>query len=88
METREWDQVDGEFTEIRVELTWETDGAGDTAHAGRDEMVEISIGWGGELEGTEADIVKGFVVNDHDFVGVFDELMDREGSVVWLYDGI
>ena len=39
-------------------------------------MVEITIGGGGELEGSEADIVKGFVINDHAFVSVFDQLMD------------
>lgn len=31
----------------------------------------------GELEGTEADVVEGFVVEDHALVGVFNELMDR-----------
>ena len=51
-------------------------------------MVKISIGWGGELEGSEADIVKGLVVNAHDIIGVLDELMDGEGGVVWLNDGI
>jgi hypothetical protein len=51
-------------------------------------MVKITVGWGGELEGSEADIVKGFVINAHDLIGVFDELMDREGGVVWLNDGI
>ena len=51
-------------------------------------MVKITIGWGGELEGSEADIVKSLVVNAHDLIGVLDELMDREGGVVWLNDGI
>ena len=40
-------------------------------------MVEITIGWGGELEGSEADIIKGFVVNNHALIGVLDQLMDR-----------
>ena len=40
-------------------------------------MVKITIGWGGELEGSEADIIKSFVINNHDFIGIFDELMDR-----------
>ena len=51
-------------------------------------MVEITISGGGELEGSEADIVEGFVVDDHTFVSVFDELMDREGGVVGFNDGI
>ena len=51
-------------------------------------MVKITIGWGGELEGSEADIVKGFIVNDHALVGVLDQLMDGQGGVVGLNDGI
>ena len=51
-------------------------------------MVEISVGGGGELEGSETDIIEGLVINAHNLIGVFDELMDREGGVVWLNDGI
>merc|ERR1712195_256121 len=51
-------------------------------------MVKITVGGGGELEGSEADIVEGFVINAHDLIGVLDELMDGEGGVVGLNDGI
>ncbi len=51
-------------------------------------MVEVSVGWSGEFQGSEADVVKGLVVDDHDFVGVLDQLMDREGGVVRLDDGV
>ena len=51
-------------------------------------MVEITIGGGRQLEGPEADIVEGLVVNAHDLIGVLDELMDGEGGVVGLNDGI
>ena len=88
METGEWHQVDGELSEIRVELTWESEAAGDTGESGGHEMVEITVGGGGQLEGSEADIVEGLVVNAHDIIGVLDELMDREGGVVGLDDGI
>ena len=88
METGEGHQVDGELTEVRVELTWEAEAAGHTGESGRDEMVEVTVGGGGELEGTEADIVESLVVNAHDIIGVLDELMDGEGSVVGLNDGI
>ena len=88
MESGEGDQVHGELSEIGVELTWESEAAGDTGESGGNEMVEITVGRGGELEGSEADIIKSFVINAHNLIGVFDELMDREGSVVWLNDGI
>merc|ERR1711990_1425036 len=88
METWEGHKVDSELSQVRVELTWESETAGDTGEGGRDKMVKITVGWGGELEGSEADIVEGFVVNAHDIVGVLNELMHGEGSVVWLDDGI
>jgi len=88
MESWEWDEVDSELSEIGVELTWESEAASDTGEGSRDEMVKITVGWGGELEGSEADIVKGLVINAHDLIGVLDELMDGEGGVVGLDDGI
>jgi hypothetical protein len=39
-------------------------------------VVKITIGGGGELKGSETDIIEGFVINAHDLIGVFDELMD------------
>ena len=88
VKTWEWDKVDGKLSEITVELTWESEAAGETREGGGDEMVKITVGWGGELEGSEADIIKSFVINAHDLIGVLDELMDGKGGVVWLNDGI
>ena len=88
MESREWDEVDSKLSEIGVELTWESKAASNTGESGRDEMVKITVGWGGELEGSEADIVKSFVINAHNLIGVLDKLMDGKGGVVWLDDGI
>jgi hypothetical protein len=88
VETWEWNKVDSKLTKIGVELTWETKGAGSSGHNHGNEVVKITIGWGGELEGTEADIVKGFVINAENFIGGFDKLVDGEGAVVWFDDGI
>ena len=88
MESREWDEVDSELSEIGVELTWESEAAGNTGESSRNEMVKITVGWGGELEGSEADIVKSFVINAHNLISVLDELMHGESSVVWLNNGI
>jgi hypothetical protein len=88
VESWEWNQVDGKFPEIRVELTWESEATCDTWDGSWDQMVKITIGWGGELEGSETDIVKSFVINTHDFISVFNQLMDWKSGVVWLNDGI
>merc|ERR1719440_1214677 len=62
VETREGDEVDSELAEVGVELAREADAGGDAGHGGRHEMVEVTVGRGGELEGAEADVVEGFVV--------------------------
>ncbi len=51
-------------------------------------MVEVTISGGGELEGSEADIIEGFVINAHHLIGVFDQLMHGQGGVVGLDDSI
>jgi hypothetical protein len=76
VETWEGDHVDGQFTEIGVQLTWESETSGDSRHGGRDEMVQVTVCWGGEFQGSEADIVQGLVVNAVCLVGVLNELMD------------
>ena len=88
MESGEGDQVDSELSEIGVELTWESEAAGDTGKGGRDEMVKITVGWGGELEGSEADVVQSFVVDANTDVRVFDKLMHGKSGVVWLDNGV
>jgi hypothetical protein len=88
VETGERNHVDSQLSEIRVELAREAEASGDTRHDGRDEVVEISVGWVGELEGPHADIIESLVVNAEGLIRVLDQLVDGEGSVVWLDDGI
>merc|ERR1711970_393034 len=88
VETGEWHKVDSKLTGVRGELTREADAASHTGHAGGAKMVQVTIGWGGELEGTEADVVEGLVVHAHTLVGVLDKLVDGEGGVVWLDNGV
>ena len=76
MESWERNKVDSEFSEIGVKLTWESNGASNTRHSNRDEMVEITIGGSGKLKSSETDIVEGFVINDLDFISILDKLMD------------
>jgi hypothetical protein len=88
VETGEGNHVDGELSEVRVELTGETETGRDARHDGRDEVVEVAVGGGRELQGTEADIIKSLVVDTEGLVRVLDELVHREGGVVRLDDGI
>jgi hypothetical protein len=88
VETWEWDHVDSEFTEIGVKLTRESEACGDTGHGGGDEVVKVTVRWGGKFKSSEADIVESFVINGVGFVSVFDELVDGESGVVWFDDGV
>jgi hypothetical protein len=51
-------------------------------------VVEISVGGVGQLEGSHADIVESLVVNAEGLIRVLDQLVDGEGGIVWLDDGI
>jgi hypothetical protein len=51
-------------------------------------VVQVTIGWGGELKSSETDIIKSFVINAHNLISIFDKLMDWEGSIVGLNDSI
>ena len=80
--------VDGELSEIGVELTRESKAGGNTGHGDGDEVVQIAVGGGGELEGSEADIVESFVIDAVGLIGVLDELVDGEGGVVGLDNSV
>ena len=51
-------------------------------------MVQITIGRVGQLQGSEANIVQGFVVNTVGFICIFNQLVDGKGSIVGFYHGI
>lgn len=80
--------VDGELSEIRVELTGESQTGRDTRHDERDEVVEITVGRGRQLQGSEADVVESLVVDTEGLVRVLDELVNRERGVVRLNDSV
>ena len=52
------------------------------------EVVEAAVGGGGQLPGPEVDVVESLVVDAVGLVGVLDQLVDGEGGVVGLDDGV
>lgn len=88
VETRERNHVDTELSQVRVELTGETETSGDTGHDDGNEVVKITVGGSGELESSEANVVKSLVVDTESSVRVLNELVDGEGGVVRLNDGV
>ena len=88
METGEGDHVDGELAEVGVELAGESEAGGYPAHGGRDQVVEVAVRWGGELERAEADVVECLVVDAVGLVRVLHQLVDGERGVVRLHHGV
>merc|ERR1719238_2380315 len=88
VQTRERNHVHSKFAQVRVQLTGETQARGGARHGGGHKVVQVTVGRGGELEGTEADVVQGFVVQNHDFIGVLNKLVHRQSGVVRLNDGV
>jgi hypothetical protein len=60
----------------------------DTGHDNRNEMIKVTIGRGGKLQGAEANLVQRLIINAEGLIGVLDELMHREGRIVRLNDSI
>jgi hypothetical protein len=51
-------------------------------------MIQISVCWGSELQGPEANVVESLVVYAERFISVLYELVDGEGAVVGLHYGV
>ena len=51
-------------------------------------MVQITIGWGGEFQGSEANVIQSLVIDTVGLVSVLNELVDGQGGVVGLDNGI
>uniref|UniRef100_H2YS70 Uncharacterized protein n=1 Tax=Ciona savignyi TaxID=51511 RepID=H2YS70_CIOSA len=51
-------------------------------------MVQVAVSGRCEFEGSEADIIEGFVVNAVSLIGVLNELMDRESRIVRFDNGV
>ena len=88
VEAGEGDHVDGQLAEVAVELAGEAEAARRAADGGGDEVVQVAVRGGGQLEGAEADVVQGLVVQGEALVGVLHELVDGEGGVVRLDDRV
>ena len=88
VEAGERDHVDGELAQVAVELAGEPEAARRTANRRGNQMVQISVRGGSQLESAEADVVQRLVVQGEALVGILHELVDGKGGVVGLHDGV
>lgn len=59
-----------------------------TTHDDRNELIQISVYGSVKLQGPEANVVKSFVIDTESLVRVLDKLMNGEGGIVRLNDGV
>ena len=57
------DSIDCQVVEVGTELAKGAEAGSDITHGGWKEVVQVPVGWQGQLEGVEADIVKGLIVS-------------------------
>ena len=88
VETGEGNQVDGHLAQVRVKLTRESQTGSDTGHDDGNEMVQVIVGRGCQLESAKADVVQRLVINAEGLVGVLNELVDGEGGIVGLNNSV
>ena len=84
VEAWEGHHVECQLAEVSTELAREVEAGGDTAYGGGDKLVQLPIAWCGQLEGAEADVVKGLFIGAGGLVSVLYQLMGREGDAVGL----
>ena len=61
---------------------------GDARHGEGDEVVEVAIGGGRQLQRAEADVVQSLIVDAESVICVLDQLMYREGGIVGLHHSV
>jgi len=76
--------VDGEFPEVRVELTREAQTCCDARHDNRDEVVKITVGGGGEFQRAEVDVIKCLIIDAESLIRVLNQLVNRKRGVIGL----
>ena len=63
-------------------LSWEAEASGDTAHGGWNQVVEIPVSRVGQPQGTEANVVEGFVVHAESFARILHQMVHCQSTVV------
>mmetsp|Transcript_35215 Transcript_35215/g.52280 ORF Transcript_35215/g.52280 Transcript_35215/m.52280 type:complete len:402 (+) Transcript_35215:349-1554(+) len=88
VQSGEGDQVHGDLSEIAVQLSGESQASGHSTHGGADQVVQVTVGGGGQLQGPEADVVQSLVVKQEALVSVLDKLVEGQHGVVGLNDSV
>ena len=67
---REGHHVHCQLPKISIQLSWEPQAGGHARHGGRDQVVQVPIGGGVQLQGAETYIIESLVIYDVSFICV------------------
>jgi hypothetical protein len=87
VDTRIWDQVGLELSDINVQGTIESQRGSQGRNDLGNESVQVGISGSLNIELSSADIVNSFVIEDNSDISVLQERVGRQDRVVWLNNG-
>lgn len=87
MDARVRNKVGLELSDIDIDGAIEPEGGGQGRNDLGDEAVQVGIGGSLDVEGSPADVVDGFIVQQDSHVGVLQEGVGGENTVVGFNNG-
>ena len=84
----EGNHVHSQLAEVAVQLAGEAQAACGTADSSGHQVVQVTVGRGGQLQRAEADVVKSFVIEGEALVSVLHQLVHGQSGVVGLHHGV
>merc|ERR1719329_2050720 len=88
VKTWERNQVHCNLTQIAIQLPRETDASCHTTDGRADQVIQIAVGGCREFQCAEANVIQSLVVKQHAFIGILDQLVERQDSIVWLDNSV
>lgn len=87
MDTRVWNQVSLEFSEINIQGTIESEGSGNGRDNLSNETIKIRVSRAFDVQVTTADIINSFIINHECTVRMFQSSVGGKNRVVRFDDG-
>jgi len=84
MDSRIWDQVSLEFSDIDVKGTIESEGGSKGGDNLGDESVKIGVSWSFNIESSSTDIIDSFVIEHNSNISMFKKGVSGKDGVVWF----
>merc|ERR550537_1965953 len=87
-EVQAWERnkIHCQLAQISIQLTRKAEASCHAADSCRYEVIQITICWSGELQGSETNVVECLIVKKHAFVGILHQLVEREHCIVRFDD--